>query len=432
MSDRKSSSWFYPVLTGDPGRDRNARTLQFACLMLAFGTAVVASLNALSREWERMPTHGLELALIFAAAAMNRSGKWKWAAWTVTLAVLLYAVLLVVQAHDGFRSNAMLLFPELLLVSIILLDRASYFLTAIMILMAVASLGIAEMQGLTAAIPGVRTHTSYGSIFFVGFSMLVFSTIGNRIVRDTQSNVSDLRTIIGRLSGANAELEQSAGALQASEMRYRRLHESITDAVVAIDMDGHILETNPAFDAMLSYTGEELRRLTYQELTPAKWHDFEAKIVAEQTLATGHSEVFEKEMRQRDGTVFPVELRRYLLRDETNQLTGMWAIVRDITERKRAEAELRESEERVKNTGASLTSVIGNGISRPTKCAGQMNSTEFSTARRIIYLVMRGFLNLSHQAIGIELSDGSVTALRPKEDPLLSFRLLGPMVNCER
>ena len=180
-----------------------------------------------------------------------------------------------------------------------------------LLLMAVASLGIAEMQGLTAAIPGVRTHTSYGSIFFVGFSMLVFSTIGNRIVRDTQSNVSDLRTIIGRLSGTNAELEQSAGALQASEMRYRRLHESITDAVVAIDMDGHILETNPAFDAMLSYTGEELRRLTYQELTPAKWHDFEAKIVAEQALATGHSEVFEKEMRQRDGTVFPVELRRY-------------------------------------------------------------------------------------------------------------------------
>ena len=71
-------------------------------------------------------------------------------------------------------------------------------------------------------------------------------------------------------------------------MRYRRLHKSITDSVVAIDMDGHILETNPAFDAMLGYTGEELRRLTYRELTPAKWHDFEAKIVAEQTLATGH------------------------------------------------------------------------------------------------------------------------------------------------
>jgi PAS domain S-box-containing protein len=140
-----------------------------------------------------------------------------------------------------------------------------------------------------------------------------------------------------------AEIQQ-----RESEMRYRRLYESLTDAVVAIDMGGHILETNPAFDTMLGYTGEELRQLTYQELTPAKWHDFEAKIVAEQTLATGHSEVFEKEMRKRDGTVFPVELRKYLLRDETNQPTGMWAIVREITARKRAEAELRESEKRLK------------------------------------------------------------------------------------
>jgi len=346
MLGRTLSCWIYPKPTGDPGRDRNARTLQFACLMLAFGTAVVASLNALSREWDRMPTHGLELALIFVAGVMNRSGKWKWAAWTVSLAVFLYAVLLVVQAHDGFRSNAMLLFPELLLISMMLLDRASYFLTASVILMAVASLGLAEIQGLTAAIPGVRTHTSYGSIFFVELSMLVFAAIGNRIVRDTQSNVSDLRTIIGRLRGANAELEQSAKALRESELRYRRLYESITDAVVAIDMDGHIFETNPAFEALLGYTGEELRRLTYQELSPAKWHDFEAKIVAEQILAKGHSEIFEKEKRRRDGTVFPVELRTYLLRDETNQPTGMWAIVRDISERKRAEAELRQSEER--------------------------------------------------------------------------------------
>ena len=90
--------WLYPKPTGDPGRDRNALTLQFACLTLAFGAAMVAFLNALSLEWEIMPTHGLELALIFAAGVMNRSGKWKWAAWTVSLAVLLYAILLVFQA----------------------------------------------------------------------------------------------------------------------------------------------------------------------------------------------------------------------------------------------------------------------------------------------------------------------------------------------
>jgi PAS domain S-box-containing protein len=293
-----------------------------------------------------MPTHGLALALIGAAAVMNRSGKWKWAAWTLTFSVLSNAILLVIQARDGFRSNAMLLFPELLLISMMLLDRMSYFLTATVILLAVTALGIAERQGLTAAVPGVRTPTSYGSIFFVELSMLVFAAVGNRIVRDTQSNVSDLRTIIDRLRAANIQLEQSAEALRESELRYRRLHESITDAVVAVDMDGRILETNPAYEAMLGYTGGELRRLRDHELTPEPWHDFEAKVVAEQILTKESSEVYEKEYRRRDGTVFPIELRRYLLRDRTNQPAGMWAIVRDITGRKQAEAELRESEER--------------------------------------------------------------------------------------
>ena len=47
MSDRKSSSWFYPSSTGDPGRDRNARTLQFSCFLLAFAVGAVAILNVI-------------------------------------------------------------------------------------------------------------------------------------------------------------------------------------------------------------------------------------------------------------------------------------------------------------------------------------------------------------------------------------------------
>jgi two-component system, cell cycle sensor histidine kinase and response regulator CckA len=133
-------------------------------------------------------------------------------------------------------------------------------------------------------------------------------------------------------------------ALRESEAKYRRLHETMMDAFVHVDMAGHILEANRAYQAMVGYSEDELRRLTYIDLTPEKWHAPEGRIIQEQILVQGHSEVYEKEYRRKDGTIFPVELRTFLIRDEGGNPLGMWAIVRDITERKRAEEALRTSE----------------------------------------------------------------------------------------
>ncbi|MDS4040620.1 MAG: PAS domain S-box protein, partial [Candidatus Competibacter sp.] len=157
-------------------------------------------------------------------------------------------------------------------------------------------------------------------------------------VDDQQTGMLIVRDISVRI--------QAEQALRESEAKYRRLHESMRDAFVSVDMTGVLLEFNSAYQAMLGYSEEELRQLTYQDLTPEKWHAFEAKIVEKQVLERGYSDVYEKEYRRKDGSIFPVELRTILLRDAANQPTGMWAIVRDITDRKRAEAALRESEER--------------------------------------------------------------------------------------
>ena len=134
-------------------------------------------------------------------------------------------------------------------------------------------------------------------------------------------------------------------ALRVSEAKYRQLYESIMDAIVTVDMSGRILEFNPAYQTMVGYSADELRRLTYQDLTPAKWHEREAAIVREQLLPHNYSMVYEKEYQRKDGTIFPVELRTFVIRDDAGQPYAMWAIVRDITERKQTEAALRESEQ---------------------------------------------------------------------------------------
>jgi|GEM_PF-409425 len=137
--------------------------------------------------------------------------------------------------------------------------------------------------------------------------------------------------------------------LRSSEARYRRLHNSMMDAFVRVDLDGNIVECNESYLTMLGYDAGEIRGLTYQDITPEKWHTFESKIIEKEVLVRGYSDIYEKEYRRRDGTVFPVEMRTYLLTDDKERPTGMWAIVRDITERKQAEERLREANRRFEN-----------------------------------------------------------------------------------
>ncbi|HWQ47660.1 MAG TPA: PAS domain S-box protein [Methanosarcina sp.] len=144
------------------------------------------------------------------------------------------------------------------------------------------------------------------------------------------------------------ELQEANEALRQSEARYRLLHDNLRDAFVRVSMDGRIIDFNNIYCQMLGYSPEELRTLTYQKLTPERWHAVEDRIVREQIIPRGYSDVYEKEYRLKDGTIIPLELRAMLSIDAAGQPISMWAIVRDITERKRSEEVLRESEKRFK------------------------------------------------------------------------------------
>lgn len=134
-------------------------------------------------------------------------------------------------------------------------------------------------------------------------------------------------------------------ALRESEKKYRDLYEKMMDGFAITDMNGKIIQFNKAFEALLGYTEEELYDLNVTEITPEKWHVFEKWIINEQVLKRGYSDVYEKEYRRKDGSVFPIELRATLMKNGKNENIGMWAIVRDISERKKTEAEIQRLNE---------------------------------------------------------------------------------------
>ena len=138
--------------------------------------------------------------------------------------------------------------------------------------------------------------------------------------------------------------------LRESEERYRKLYEGSQDGYVLVDMEGNIKEFNESYRKMLGYSEKELYTKTYVDLTPEKWHKMEAEIVKKQIIPQGYSEIYQKEYRKKDGTIFPIELRTYLIKDKQGKPQAMWAFIRDVTKREKTEEELKNKVRELEST----------------------------------------------------------------------------------
>ncbi len=181
--------------------------------------------------------------------------------------------------------------------------------------------------------------------------------VGNKPYEYDDNDVEALSQLAGSVWDI-VQRKQAEEALKTSERKYRLLHESMMDGFVSADMEGNFLDCNEIYRNMLGYSAAELAQLTYKDITPEKWRAIETDIVENQIIKRGYSDIYEKEYIRKDGTTFPVELHTVLQRDENGEPDGMWAIVRDVTERKQAEESLRESELFIKNVLNSITAHI--------------------------------------------------------------------------
>ena len=153
----------------------------------------------------------------------------------------------------------------------------------------------------------------------------------------------------------------AAARIQRSEKRYRELYETMQDGSIAVSLEGRITESNLAFQKMIGYSPEALGRLTYDEVTPEGWYPREAKVVEEQVLTRGYSDPYEKEFCRQDGSIFPVELQTYLIKDDSGNPAGLWSLIKDITVRKQALESLQKSEQNYRLLIKSMPSVVFKG-----------------------------------------------------------------------
>ncbi|RWA69587.1 PAS domain S-box protein [Mesorhizobium sp.] len=145
---------------------------------------------------------------------------------------------------------------------------------------------------------------------------------------------------IRRIAGDHRQIAES-------EQRFRRAMEDSAIGVAIVGLDGRIVQTNPAFAAMLGYSRAEIEALTFFQIT----HPDDQQLGRETMVALKEGKIdsfhFEKRYLKKDGTPVWAQLAGSVIREEeTGRPLYLVSQIEDIDARKQAEARIAEAETR--------------------------------------------------------------------------------------
>ncbi|PJA31353.1 MAG: hypothetical protein CO187_09860, partial [Zetaproteobacteria bacterium CG_4_9_14_3_um_filter_53_7] len=161
-------------------------------------------------------------------------------------------------------------------------------------------------------------------------------SIGKIVERDDQG--APLRMI--GIHTDISEQKQSQSLLEAERQRFKMLFDSSSDGMFIIDMNGRFIDINRTAHDRLGYSKQEMMDMKLTELDPP---EFAARVperialILKQGTAT-----FETAHYRKDGSIMPVEINARII--ELNGENVFFSVVRDISERKELEEQLRQSQ----------------------------------------------------------------------------------------
>jgi diguanylate cyclase (GGDEF)-like protein/PAS domain S-box-containing protein len=172
-------------------------------------------------------------------------------------------------------------------------------------------------------------------------------------VLDGNGNVLDVVYIAKDIT----DRKRAENALRQSEERFRELYDHAPVGYCEYDIEGRITNVSLTDLEMLGYTREEMVGQYIWEF------NVEAETVRRQVLeklegSKPPGQDVERIYRRKDGTAFPVLIKDRLILNEQGKITGIRCTIQDITDRRRADEALRESEERFRQLAENIREVF--------------------------------------------------------------------------
>ena len=292
------------------------------------------------------------ITFLVAIFFINRKSKPRWVILVYTVIVIVLMLMLFYwhnfpnsfiegQGLTPFKKISEYIISGILLIFMILLYfRKQYFSKKVFNWLIIAGIStIISEIAFTFYISVFGLSNMIGHFFkIIAFYSLYVAIIQTTLLKPYETLFADLQRRSQEAEKINIKLrseitkrKEIQREIKESEKKYRELFESSTEGIIFTDMQGKIIDVNQAYIDMLGYSKERTIKLTYQQITPKKWHKMEAEIVKNQILKRGYSDEYQKEYIRKDKTVFPISIRVWLKKDKNGKPIGMWGIVRDVT-----------------------------------------------------------------------------------------------------
>ncbi|GEM_PF-3659579 len=237
-------------------RARTRQALYFLTIafigMGAITLVQTAGVGMVAAVW----TLAIEILLLFACGWLARQDKLEWAGKIICFSVLASGLLLMGVTRVGFREVAMQLFPLVLIIAAILLDRLSYLAFSALAVTGAAALGIFLIES------GHRMQ--YSNVASTTCMLLITAVAAGLLVQN-------LRITLAR------SLE--------SERRYREILDNVRIAACIVDTKGVLLYCNEYLLHKLKRTAGEVLGRPYTNLVAQEHHDIVSDVIAT-SLAT--------------------------------------------------------------------------------------------------------------------------------------------------